>query len=223
MCQKIRSVLLSSLVITLASVSCGKKSSSGDSPAPASSDQNPAQPGPRGPQGSQGPQGQTGSQGPQGPQGPQGQQGSTYAVSDSNHVVIGSTDFSGFESFNDGGVIGLKLTNNALFYVDSKFGRFAGKYCYYAAADCSGYCLYPATPGLNNKVLQGSAGFYWLTSTASLAQRGYQSVAIDDGSGGVACNALGAQSNQMVELQTTWQPPANFTYPIPVPLSVDGN
>lgn len=207
--------ILSALVffsVIFTSIGCGKKKSKGGSTAPANSGDQVA-----------------GTQGPKGDRGAQGERGLpgvgvvfSHDVRDANGVLIGKTSWEHFAKFNDGQSFAFQLSDGAIFSVQPFSGSFdGGAYCFYASPDCSGACLFPASPGARNKIIQGHSAFYWLKAASSRVQMSYASYAVNNGAGGTVCSTPPTPGLEwMVSLSTPWTMPAGFIYPVAVPMDL---
>jgi hypothetical protein len=169
--------------------------------------------------------GPPGPQGKTGEQGPPGIPGGTlnYSVKDWTGQVIGKTSWENYAHFNDGEPFSVQLLDGAIFPVNPSDGVFAGKaYCQYASNNCTGTCLYSGLAGTSNKIIEGSAGLYWLNSAATLSAKNYSSSwSVDEVLQTRQCTMeIVPAATMAVELPNLWSKPAGFTYPVPVPMDV---
>lgn len=206
-----RSLSLFCVLLAFSISACGKKKKS-EPDTPNSGDAGPYV-------GPEGPQGRTGDPGTPGIPG-----GTlNYSVKDSTGQVIGKTTWDHYVRFNDGGTFSVQLSDGAIFPVDPSKGVFAGKsYCQYVSNNCTGTCLYSALTGTRNKIIEGSAGLYWLNSAATLLAKNYSSAySVDEVSQTKRCTMeIIPLATMAVELPNLWSKPAGFTYPVPLPLDV---
>jgi hypothetical protein len=208
------SLSLCCVLLALLTSACGKKKKSEpDTPQPNSGDVGPDK-------GTPGPEGKPGEQGPPGlPSGTL-----NYSVMDATGHVIGKTTWDHYVRFNDDNTFSMQLSDGAIFPVNPKDGTFAGGFCQYVSHDCTGSCLYSGLAGTRNKMILGSAGFYWLNSVKSQSLKSYAStwsVVAGNGNGSGQCNSEPSPISIMaVELPSLWTKPGEFTYPVPVPMDV---
>jgi hypothetical protein len=208
-------VQLCCVMLAFSTSACGKKKgSSPDTPTPPSSDAGPN----NGPQGPQGPQGKTGEQGAPGIPGAT----LNYSVKDATGQVIGKTTWDHYVRFNDENTFSVQLSDGAIFPVNPKDGTFAGGvFCQYVSSDCTGPCLYSGLAGTRNKIIEGSAGLYWLNTAMPLSAKNYSSSwSVNVVTGSQCTVETSPVATMAVELPNLWSKPAGFTYPVPVPMDV---
>ncbi len=197
---------------------CGSSGKGKETPAPSQSDD--ANVGSRGAAGAPGAAGQKGDKGDRGSIGPGSE--FPYILADANGSSIGDTTWDGFAKFSQGALFSFQTLDGAIFTVNPMTGLYAGgAYCLYAANDCSGSCLFPASPGSSNQLVQGTSSFFWLKNPTARTQQSYSSYSVDNDAGGTTCVVAGGPAQEwLVEVPTAWTQPQGFSYPIPVPLAL---
>lgn len=167
--------------------------------------------------------GATGAKGQSGEKGDPGVAGSAlgFNVRNKGGQTIGTTDFHAYADFLYNSEIFFLLTDGVVMRVSVTTGRNSGQFCYYAAADCSGACLYPSKVGEKNKVVEGLSGLFKVIGTEVSAAQTYQSYAGADNPA-PTCTALGAPvMATMISVDAAYNPPGAVSYPFSAPLSVE--
>ena len=143
-----------------------------------------------------------------------------YLVMDGNGAVIGRTDFSGYLKSLDQSAFSFQLKDAGIFKVNPINGGFSGEQCVYAETDCSGACLYQASAGQKNKIIQGTGGFYKISGAETVSAKSYSAYTLGDFPSPV-CSALGStQTGALAEMAGSYTFPEGVTYPISAPITV---